>query len=85
MGDVLAVMRDLAEAGMTMMVVTHEMAFARDVSDRTIFMDVGVIVEEGPPTQLISAPSEERTRIFLKRVLDPTHIDDSESGETEPD
>ena len=85
MGDVLAVMRDLAQAGMTMMVVTHEMAFARDVSDRTIFMDRGVIVEQGPSAQLISAPREERTRIFLKRVLDPTHIEDAELGQTEPD
>jgi len=84
-GDVLAVMRDLAELGMTMIVVTHEMLFARDVSDRTIFMDDGVIVEEGPSKDLIAAPSEKRTQIFLKRVLDPTHIDDSELGETEPD
>jgi polar amino acid transport system ATP-binding protein len=84
-GDVLAVMRDLAELGMTMMVVTHEMLFARDVSDRTIFMDGGVIVEQGPSKDLIAAPSEKRTQIFLKRVLDPTHIDDSELGETEPD
>lgn len=84
-GDVLAVMRDLAEAGMTMMVVTHEMSFARDVSDRTIFMDGGVIVEEGSSQELITAPTQRRTQIFLKRVLDPTHIDDSELGETEPD
>ena len=84
-GDVLAVMRDLAQAGMTMMVVTHEMAFARDVSDRTIFMDQGVIVEQGPSAQLISAPKEHRTQVFLKRVLDPTHIDDADIGETEPD
>lgn len=84
-GDVLAVMRDLAHAGMTMMVVTHEMAFARDVSDRTIFMDGGVIVEEGPSVEVISSPKERRTRIFLKRVLDPTHVADSELGETEPD
>ena len=83
-GDVLAVMRDLAEADMTMLVVTHEMAFARDVSDRTIFMDQGVIVEEGPSAAVIGDPQEERTRIFLKRVLDPTHIEDSELGETEP-
>ena len=84
-GDVLAVMRDLAQAGMTMMVVTHEMAFARDVSDRTIFMDGGVIVEQGPSSDMIRAPKEKRTQIFLKRVLDPTHIADSELGETEPD
>ena len=82
-GDVLTVMRDLAEAGMTMMVVTHEMSFARDVSDRTIFMDAGVIVEQGPSADLINSPSEERTRVFLRRVLDPTHV--AELGETEAD
>jgi polar amino acid transport system ATP-binding protein len=84
-GDVLAVMRDLAQAGMTMLVVTHEMLFARDVSDRTIFMDGGVIVEEGPSAQVITEPREKRTQIFLKRVLNPTAIDDAELGETEPD
>lgn len=74
-GDVLAVMRDLAKLGMTMMVVTHEMAFARDVADRVIFMDGGVIVEEGTPQEVIGNPKEERTRLFLKRVLDPTHVE----------
>jgi polar amino acid transport system ATP-binding protein len=82
-GDVLAVMRDLAQAGMTMMVVTHEMAFARDVSDRTVFMDGGVIVEDGPSAQMITAPRERRTQVFLSRVLNPTKIE--ELGETEPD
>ncbi|WZX00291.1 amino acid ABC transporter ATP-binding protein [Propioniciclava soli] len=72
-GDVLGVMRDLADEGMTMMVVTHEMAFAREVADRVIFMDGGVIVEEGHPDQVIGSPREERTRTFLQRVLDPTH------------
>jgi len=72
-GDVLAVMRQLATEGMTMMVVTHEMAFAREVADRVIFMDGGVIVEEGPPAQVIGAPQHERTRTFLQRVLDPTN------------
>jgi polar amino acid transport system ATP-binding protein len=72
-GDVLGVMRDLAEAGMTMLVVTHEMAFAREVSDRVVFMDDGVVVEQGPPAQVIGAPTHERTRTFLRRVLDPTH------------
>jgi polar amino acid transport system ATP-binding protein len=72
-GDVLGVMRDLAEAGMTMLVVTHEMAFAREVSDRVVFMDEGVVVEQGPPAQVIGAPVHERTRTFLRRVLDPTH------------
>ncbi|GMA39049.1 amino acid ABC transporter ATP-binding protein [Mobilicoccus caccae] len=74
-GDVLSVMRSLADEGMTMMVVTHEMAFARDVADRVIFMDGGVIVEEGHPDQVIGDPTEERTRSFLQRVLDPTHVD----------
>jgi len=82
-GDVLTVMRDLAEGGMTMMVVTHEMAFARDVSDRTIFMDDGVIVEQGTSEAVIGNPVEMRTQTFLKRVLDPTHV--AELGETEPD
>ncbi len=74
-GDVLSVMRDLAKSGMTMMVVTHEMAFAREVADRVIFMDGGVIVEEGPPDEVIGDPQHERTRTFLRRVLDPTHVD----------
>lgn len=74
-GDVLAVMRQLADEGMTMMVVTHEMAFARDVADRVIFMDGGVIVEEGPPEEVLGDPQEERTRAFLQRVLDPTHAE----------
>jgi len=68
-GDVLQVMRDLADDGMTMLVVTHEMAFARDVSDRVVFLDGGQIVEEGPPSQVLGAPTQERTRRFLDRVL----------------
>ena len=67
--DVLAVMRELAEAGMTMIVVTHEMGFAREVGDRLLFMDEGAIVEEGAPAEVLSAPREERTRRFLSRVL----------------
>ncbi|HEY0540373.1 MAG TPA: amino acid ABC transporter ATP-binding protein [Actinoallomurus sp.] len=70
-GDVLAVMRGLALDGMTMMVVTHEMSFAREVADRVVFMDGGVIVEEGPAAEVIGAPSSERARTFLSRVLDP--------------
>ncbi|OIK26649.1 amino acid ABC transporter ATP-binding protein [Streptomyces malaysiense] len=70
-GDVLAVMRSLAREGMTMMVVTHEMSFAREVADRVVFMDGGVIVEEGRPEQVIGAPRHERTRHFLSRLLDP--------------
>ena len=73
-GDVLTVMRKLAEDGMTMMVVTHEMAFARDVADRVVFMDGGVVVEQGPPEEVLGSPRHERTRSFLSRVLDPTHV-----------
>ena len=69
-GEVLAVMRDLAQNGMTMLVVTHEMAFARDVADRVIFMDGGVIVEEGPAREIIEHPRQERTRQFLARYAD---------------
>ncbi|MDP4511415.1 amino acid ABC transporter ATP-binding protein [Nonomuraea sp. NBC_00507] len=70
-GDVLTVMRKLAEEGMTMLVVTHEMGFAREVADRVVFMDGGVIVEEGEPAKVIGNPSHERTRAFLRRVLHP--------------
>ncbi|MEV4951734.1 amino acid ABC transporter ATP-binding protein [Paenarthrobacter nitroguajacolicus] len=73
-GDVLAVMRKLAQEGMTMLVVTHEMGFAREVADRVVFMDAGVVVEEGPAENVISAPTQPRTKEFLRRVLDPTHI-----------
>jgi polar amino acid transport system ATP-binding protein len=72
-GEVLAVMRSLAEDGMTMIVVTHEMAFAREAADRVVFMDQGVIVEQGDPESVLGAPQEPRTREFLRRVLDPTH------------
>ena len=70
-GDVLGVMRKLAEAGMTMVVVTHEMGFARDVADRVVFMDGGVLVEEGPAKDVIGNPQHERTQSFLARVLHP--------------
>jgi polar amino acid transport system ATP-binding protein len=73
-GEVLTVMRKLAEDGMTMLVVTHEMAFAREVADRVVFMDGGVIVEQGSPQNVIGNPQQDRTRTFLKRVLDPTHV-----------
>ena len=68
--EVLDVMRELASEGMTMVVVTHEMRFARDVGDNVVFMDGGVIVEEGPPAQLLDSPREERTRRFLGLVLE---------------
>jgi polar amino acid transport system ATP-binding protein len=68
-GDVLDVMRDLASSGMTMVVVTHEMGFAREVSDFTAFMDQGVIVEQGPPEQVLGNPQQPRTADFLSKVL----------------
>ena len=64
-GEVLNVMKELAKSGMTMVIVTHEMGFARDVADRIVFMDGGVIVEQGPAEQVIDHPREERTRAFL--------------------
>ncbi len=68
-GEVLTVMKQLAEEGMTMVVVTHEMGFAREVSDRVFFIDQGVIMEEGPPQQVLGEPHHERTRDFLRKVL----------------
>ena len=68
-GDVLAVMKELAEDGMTMLVVTHEMGFAREVADRVVFMYDGVVLEEGTPQEIFTAPKHERTRQFLQSVL----------------
>lgn len=68
-GEVLAVMKDLAKSGMTMMVVSHEMGFAREVADHVVFMDEGQIVEQGPPTEVFDRPRSERTRDFLAKVL----------------
>ncbi len=68
-GEVLDVMRSLAEDGMTMIVVTHEIGFAREVADEVVFMDGGVIAERGPPSEILRAPKSERTREFLARVL----------------
>jgi glutamine transport system ATP-binding protein len=68
-GEVLGVMKTLAEEGMTMMVVTHEMGFAREVADRVIFMDNGVVVEQGPPKQIFEDPQHQRTRAFLGKIL----------------
>ena len=68
-GDVLAVMRGLAADGMTMMVVTHEMKFAREVGDKLVFMDGGVIVEQGNPVEVLSNPQQARTKTFLSKVL----------------
>jgi ABC-type polar amino acid transport system ATPase subunit len=72
-GEVLVVMRDLAKSGMTMMVVTHEMQFAREVGDRVIFMDDGRIVEHGRPADILDRPQQERTRRFLRRSLQLAH------------
>lgn len=68
-GDVLEVMRGLADEGMTMIVVTHEMGFAREVADTVVFMDGGVVVESGDPTAVLTNPQHERTRSFLSKVL----------------
>ncbi|HET7881901.1 MAG TPA: amino acid ABC transporter ATP-binding protein [Acetobacteraceae bacterium] len=73
-GEVLAAMQQLAKAGMTMVVVTHEMSFARDIADRIVFMDDGVIVEQGKPDQLLFSPATERVRAFLKRYNDRYRI-----------
>ena len=70
-GEVLTVMKDLATDGWTMVVVTHEMRFARQVADEVVFIDGGVVVEQGPPHELLEAPQEERTRRFLHRIIDP--------------
>jgi len=72
-GEVLVVMRDLARTGMTMIVVTHEMQFAREVGDRLIFMDEGKIVEQGIPADILDRPQQERTRQFLRRSLQMAH------------
>ena len=68
-GDVLDVMKNLAKAGMTMIVVTHEMGFAREVADKVVFIDKGIIVEQGKPKQVLDNPQEARTKAFLNKVL----------------
>jgi polar amino acid transport system ATP-binding protein len=79
-GEVLAVMRSLVADGMTMLVVTHEMSFAREVGSRVVFMDGGAVVESGPPADVFGAPREERTREFLHRVLEPSRVSTAEIG-----
>jgi polar amino acid transport system ATP-binding protein len=64
------VIRELAAGGMTMLIATHEMAFARDIADRVCFLDAGVLLEQGPPDQIFSAPREPRTQQFLQRIID---------------
>ena len=68
--EVLGVIRELAEGGMTMLIATHEMGFARDIASRVCFLDEGVILEQGPPEQIFSAPAEQRTQQFLQRIVD---------------
>ena len=68
-GDVLAVMKKLAQQGMTMVVVTHEMGFAREVADQLVFMDGGVVVERGAPREVMANPKHERTKAFLSKVM----------------
>ena len=68
--EVLEVIRELAAAGMTMLIATHEMSFARDIADRICFLDAGVILEQGPPEQILSAPTEQRTQQFLQRIIE---------------
>ena len=68
--EVLNLIRELAEGGMTMIIATHEMSFARDIANRVCFLDAGVILEEGPPEQIFSAPREERTQQFLHRIVE---------------
>jgi polar amino acid transport system ATP-binding protein len=68
-GEVLEVMKELAREGMTMIVVSHEMGFAREVANRVVMMDEGVVVEEGAPDQLFSHPTQERTKTFLSKIL----------------
>ena len=68
-GEVLEVMKDLAKSGMTMVIVTHEMGFAREVASRVIFMDQGIVMESGTPDQIFSNPQNERTQLFLSKIL----------------
>ena len=69
-GEVLELIRELAGTGMTMLIATHEMGFARDIADRVCFLDAGVLLEQGPPEQIFSAPRERRTQQFLQRIID---------------
>jgi polar amino acid transport system ATP-binding protein len=69
-GEVLSVVRELAAEGMTMLIATHEMGFARDIADRVVFLDEGLVVEEGPPDRIFSEPGEPRTREFLQRIIE---------------
>jgi polar amino acid transport system permease protein len=80
---VLAVIRRLAKAGMTMMVVTHEVRFAREVADRVVFMDGGQVIEEGPPNEVLNHPKHERTQRFLRMVETQAESAEAESAEAD--
>jgi ABC-type glutathione transport system ATPase component len=80
-GEILLVMKRLAEQGMTMLVVTHEMGFAADVSDRVLFIDHGKVVEQGPAAQVLSDPQNERTKAFLHAVLERAPMDAENAGD----
>jgi polar amino acid transport system ATP-binding protein len=82
-GEVLQVIRDLARQGMTMLIVTHEMSFAREVAERVIFMDSGVIIEEGPPEDIFARPRHTRLRQFLRAVLEKTPLQESSQEPTQ--
>jgi polar amino acid transport system ATP-binding protein len=77
-GEVLEVLRDLAAAGMTMLIVTHEVAFAREVADTVVFMDQGVVVETGPPSEVLVRPTQARTKEFLRRALNSREAEESQ-------
>jgi polar amino acid transport system ATP-binding protein len=72
--EVLEVIQELAAGGMTMIIATHEMSFARDMADRVCFLDAGRILEEGPPAEIFSAPREERTQQFLQRIIEAKRL-----------
>jgi polar amino acid transport system ATP-binding protein len=72
--EVLEVIRELAAGGMTMIIATHEMSFARDMADRVCFLDAGRILEEGPPEEIFTSPHEERTQQFLQRIIDARRL-----------
>ena len=78
--EVLDVIRELAEAGMTMIIATHEMGFARDIADRVCFLDAGRLLEEGPPAEIFGHPREARTRQFLDRVIQAGRMGGGSSG-----
>ena len=78
--EVLDVIRELAEAGMTMIIATHEMGFARDIADRVCFLDQGRLLEEGPPAEILGQPREARTRQFLDRVIKAGRMGGGSSG-----